>query len=79
VRSFLRREKPVFNHVALDEHLARVMDKRLGCLGIVFLEEAVKVLAVRGDGDGFRHGACARDDSDDATGGFDEFDVGLER
>lgn len=78
MRSLLRREKPVFNHVTLHERLVRVMDKRLGRFGIVFLEEAVEMLAVRGDGDGFGHGAGAGDGSDDAAGGFDELEVGLE-
>ena len=76
LRSLLRRKEAVFNHVALDECLIWIVDERLGWASVVFLEEAVEVLAVCGRGDGFAH--CVRADygAGYAAGGLEEIGVG---
>lgn len=52
------------------------MHEGLGGLGVVFLEEAVEVLAVGGDGD--RLGHCVRADhgASYTAGGCEEVEVG---
>jgi hypothetical protein len=77
LRSLHRRKEPVLDDVALDQRLFGVVDKRFGGLGVVFLEEAVEVLAVRGDGDGLGHGICADYSASNAAGGFEEGAVGF--
>ena len=55
LHSLRGREEPVFNDVAFNQRLVGIVDERLGGLGVVFLEEAVEVLAVGGDGNCLGH------------------------
>jgi len=70
------RKEPVLDDVALDQGLIWVVHEGLGGLGIVFLEKAVEVLAVGGDGD--RLGHCVRADhgAGYVAGGCEEVEVG---
>jgi hypothetical protein len=53
------------------------VDERLGRASVVFLQEAVEALAVRGDGDGLGHGVRADHGAGYAAAGFEQVPVGV--